>query len=414
MSNSGVTTEAKEKTVFFNILFAEKIFTAIVLFISTYAVIPHLRKNLTAFDPLKGDTAIQLFWAIIYILTFTLLLKRMRFDVRTAFLDKTIWLLVGLAFISIIWSDAPLVTLRRSVALLGTTVFGIYLAVRYTRQELLKMLLWTLGLSAVLSIMFVLFLPSYGIHSIPYHAWRGVYENRNSLGCYMALAAIGWLLYSLNNPKVSMIGLVFCIISLLLLISSKSVTALVVLFLLLLLLFFCGMSYNHKKLFVVFIIAAAGVSFFCLTKNADYVFNVLGRDTTLSGRTVLWQAVWDMVMQRPWLGYGYSAFWLGWNGPSGDIWKILSTKVPYAHNGYLDLWLQLGLAGLIIFLLSLFTNLYKAYRLVLEKGFMEMFPFLFFFFMLVYNVTESFILIQNTILWILYIAFSFQLKEPYL
>jgi len=412
MSNSSVITKAKDKTAFSNILLAEKIFTIIVLFISTYAVIPHLRKNLTAFDPFKGDIFIQSLWAAIYILAFFLLYRRWHYTARIAFLDKTICFLVGLAFISAIWSDAPLVTLRRSTALLGTTVFGIYLATRYTGQELLKMLLWTLGLSAVLSIVFVLFLPSYGIHTIPYQAWRGVYENRNSLGCYMTLAVIGWLLYSLNNHRVSVIGLAFCLISLFLLISSKSATALVVMFLLILLLFIYGMVYNHKKLFIVFIIAAAGVSFFWLTKNVDYVFNVLGRDATLSGRTVLWQAIWDMVMHRPLLGYGYSAFWLGWNGPSSNIWSALSTKIPHAHNGYLDLWLQLGLAGLIIFLLSLFTNLYNAYRLVLKKGFKEILPLLFFFFMLVYNITESFILIQNSILWILYTAFSFQLKEP--
>lgn len=409
-SNSTVITEVKEKAVSSNVLLAEKIFTVTVLFISTYALIPLLRNNVMAFDPVKGDIIIQLFWAAIYILTFLLLLKRLRLDAQTVFLDKMVWFLVGLAFVSIVWSDAPLVTLRRSTALIGATAFGIYLATRYTNQELLKILLWTLGLCAALSIGFVFFLPSYGIHTIPYQAWRGVYLNRNSLGCYMTLAVIGWLLYSLNNSRVRIVGFAFCILSLFLLISSRSVTALVVLFLLLLLLFICYMVYKHKKLVIVFIILTVGVSFFWLIKNIDFVLNVLGRDITLSGRTVLWQAVWDMVMRRPLLGYGYSAFWLGWNGPSGDIWNMLSTKVPYAHNGYLDLWLQLGLAGLVIFLLSFFTCLFKAYRLVLKNGLEDMFPFLFFFFMLVYNVTESFILVQNSILWILYVAFSFQLR----
>jgi hypothetical protein len=70
--------------------------------------------------------------------------------------DFLIWVLVGIALASAIWTVAPDITLRRSLLLLGTTLFGIYLAMRYSLREQLQLLSWALGLVILLSIVFAI------------------------------------------------------------------------------------------------------------------------------------------------------------------------------------------------------------------------------------------------------------------
>jgi O-antigen ligase len=55
-------------------------------------------------------------------------------------------------------------------------------------------------------------------------------------------------------------------------------------------------------------------------------------------------------MKRPFLGYGLGAFWQGLNGESGDVAISLGwTGIGYAENGLLELWLQLGAVGTIVY-----------------------------------------------------------------
>jgi exopolysaccharide production protein ExoQ len=60
---------------------------------------------------------------------------------------------------------------------------------------------------------------------------------------------------------------------------------------------------------------------------------------------VIWAAVWDAIIQRPLLGYGYEAFWQGLQGASKNVVLIAGWSLSQAQSGYLDLWLQLGVFG---------------------------------------------------------------------
>jgi|GEM_PF-158660 len=393
----------------------ENVFSVIVLFLSTGAVIPLLQTtNNMVLNPLRGDIFMQSVWLGIYVITFLLLLKRSPQVLSMVFSEKLLWLLVGLAIVSVVWSVTPIITMRRSLALLGTTLLGIYLAARYTRRELLRILAWMLGLIAVLSAGFALLLPSYGIHFKNYNSFRGIFENKNTLACYMAFAALIWLLHSFSCRRERILGFVFCAISITLLFLAKSVTGLTVFFVCLIMLLICLVaqwSSLRTKLPLYILLVSVAILMFWSANHFDLVLTVLGRDATLTGRTVLWQWVWYMIQQHPWLGYGYNAFWLGLQGPSSIIWQHFSWKPANAHNGYLDLWLELGLVGMVFFALSLFANLYKAIWLIWKRnGPDKMMPLLFFFFLMVYNIPESSILDRNSIFWILYVAFSLQLR----
>jgi O-antigen ligase len=71
---------------------------------------------------------------------------------------------------------------------------------------------------------------------------------------------------------------------------------------------------------------------------------MVGRDPTLTGRTDLWKYLLSMHT-NPLLGTGYESFWLG---PRLEfVWRKF-WLFNEAHNGYLDIYLNLGLMGLFL------------------------------------------------------------------
>jgi exopolysaccharide production protein ExoQ len=83
----------------------------------------------------------------------------------------------------------------------------------------------------------------------------------------------------------------------------------------------------------------------------DFLFSLLGKDVTLTGRTGIWSAVLDSIAKRPLLGYGYQAFWLGLEGESYRVILAVSWVLAQAQNGFLDVMLEMGIAGLAIVVL---------------------------------------------------------------
>ncbi len=65
----------------------------------------------------------------------------------------------------------------------------------------------------------------------------------------------------------------------------------------------------------------------------------------MNGRTEIWGIVAASLAKRPILGYGFHAFWLGLSGESGSILTSGTWYPGFAHNGFLELWLELGVVG---------------------------------------------------------------------
>ena len=91
--------------------------------------------------------------------------------------------------------------------------------------------------------------------------------------------------------------------------------------------------------------------------------SALGRDATLTGRTEIWRGLLPDVMRKPFLGYGFSGFW------SSE--RIAEHQIGEAHNGYLDMWLQLGAVGLFftaMFFLSFARRAQRTLRVDFDWG----------------------------------------------
>jgi O-antigen ligase len=97
---------------------------------------------------------------------------------------------------------------------------------------------------------------------------------------------------------------------------------------------------------LVFLMFLAG-GFVALGGGSVEVAHVLGRESNLTGRTDVWQAVIPVV-PNPMIGAGFESFWLG--PRLNRVWSRLSQymHVNEAHNGYLEVYLNLGWVGIIL------------------------------------------------------------------
>ena len=135
------------------------------------------------------------------------------------------------------------------------------------------------------------------------------------------------------------------------------------------------------------------------TSIADLFFSSTGRDSSLTGRVPLWQELIRIGSQRPLLGSGYGSFWSGKEVPG--IWEKIRWTPVSGHNGYIDIFMNLGSVGLAIllfFLVSTYRNISQTAQADRYHGSLR---FVFFIIIVLQNVTESTLSVANSFLWIL-------------
>jgi O-antigen ligase len=92
--------------------------------------------------------------------------------------------------------------------------------------------------------------------------------------------------------------------------------------------------------------AAVGIPFFAVfLDTAGSLLHALGRNTTLTGRVGIWKAVLS-VQTNPLFGTGFESFWLG--SRLQRVWDMTATGIQEAHNGYIEVYLNLGWFGIIL------------------------------------------------------------------
>jgi O-antigen ligase len=387
----------------------EKTFTILVLTLMTGAFL-----NLALPNPeeqAKGILGWQVVWSLIYVITFILLLSRCKAFIRAFFQPRLLILLLSLTLISTFWSEAPATTFRRSVALFCTTFFGLYFATRYDRREQLKLLANVCWIGVIGSLVF----GSLGLGT-PIDrlqgSWYGLYVQRNGLGRMMVLSLLVFLVLSRVEPHRKGLLRFGMVLATILMLLSQSRTALVSACSLLGFAFVCAPRLRGSVRAAIATIASlvcvsAGTVYWIVT-HLSLVTGWLNREQSLSGRLYVWVLGVTMALRKPWLGYGYSAFWLGPHGPSARISAALNWAAPNGHNGLLDLGLDLGLAGVTIFLLGFFIYAFGVLMAFRKRPAPEyLWPLLLLGFLVLINITESALASDNSLFWVLYTATVF-------
>jgi exopolysaccharide production protein ExoQ len=402
---------------------AEKIFVIFALFVATSGLIPVLVNPIDASGIIE-DPFTPLIMLGVYSTMLAIIATRWKSFFFVAQKDIFIWLLAGIVIASILWTIAPDITPRRSILVLGTTIFGVYFAARYSTREQLQLLGWTFGIVVLMSFVFAVAMPYYGVMSVQEGgahagAWRGIMTHKNMLGRLMNVSALVFLILGINNNyiferKYRWLPWFFYALSLVLIILCTSKTALLVFVTLTLLLPLYRSLRQKFSILAPLLIAltfVGGSAAILLLDNLEFIASAFGRDLTLTGRTDLWNVVIQLIQERPLFGYGFSAFWRGWDSQtSAYIWRTMEWEVPYGHNGFLDLTAELGLVGLVTFTLSYLKSWIQAIAwLRLTKTGEGLWPIMYLTFLLMYNLTEGTLIAHNSIFWILYVSCLFSM-----
>jgi exopolysaccharide production protein ExoQ len=407
--------------------FTEKAFVIVAFFLSTAAVIPILLETEDSSASQLADPFTPILFAGVYAITLLLSIARRKSVLRIAAKDIFVWLLVGLALASIYWTMSPELTQRRSVLLLGSTVFGAYVSTRYNIKEQLHLLAWTFGIIIILSFVFAIALPSYGLMTfqeggVHEGAWRGILSHKNMLGRLMSLSSVVFLLLANDNSQSEQRYRWFVwggfVLSVALVVLSTSKTALIICITMTLIQpLYKALRGKYTTIVPILItlVLVCGGAATLLLDNLEVIASALGKDLTLTGRTDIWAVMFELIWQRPLFGYGYNGFWLGWDGEvSAYIWRTLAWECPYAHNGFMDLLAELGFTGLILFLLSFTYTCTKAIKLVRKSKTIDgLWPLLYLTYLIMYNITESTLLSSNNIYWIIYTLVVFSTVVEY-
>jgi exopolysaccharide production protein ExoQ len=358
-----------------------------------------------------GGTLLRAVYGVFYLLFAGFVSLNFRSMKTVIFREKWLAVLWFWALASTAWSMLPGQTLRRSIALLGTMLIGLYLGAKFRPRQQLTFIAGVTGLGALSSLVAGVLFPHFGI--VQTGEWIGVYYQKNVLGHTMAIGLFCFLFLALGERKLRPLYWSMAVLCGILMFLSQSVTAMFISALMLVVLFFRRVFTLPARTLVIatsVVLAIAVPASIFIFQNIDAIFGFFGRDASLTGRIPLWRIVFEQIAERPIFGAGYSAFWF--SSEADRIHAAIKWSPMHSHNGYFETLLALGAIGLLILLIGLCSSLLRGLREARDAQ--DIYDFWPVFFMLLFafdNMTESWILVANALVWTLFTANTYWLAK---
>lgn len=349
---------------------------------------------------LQGNPVDEIVLGGLIALGVVVLFGRHRQVKKLIFRNAPIFLYCFYCGVSLLWSDYPAVVFRRWNRALGDFVMIMVVVTDPDKLAALKRFLARTGFVLVpLSLLFIRYYPelgrSYGADGTPY--WGGVTGGKNSLGmiCLIFGLGSGWRFLtayrdrSAANRKRRLIAHgVLIAMALWLIATVHSATSLACIVLAGgVMVLTSRPALAGKPAFVhLLVVAVVSLALFALFLDpTGGLVGTLGRNSTLTGRTDVWKRAFGIV-QSPILGSGYESFWLG---SRLDWMRMLDGGLNQAHDGYIEVYLNLGLAGVTL----IAAMLVKGYRNTLASlrrdPSVNSLKLAYFVVAVIYNCTES-------------------------
>jgi O-antigen ligase len=310
------------------------------------------------------------------------------------------------AGISIMWSDYPYVSFKRWIKGIGTlTMILIVLTDIDPLEALMTIIRRTAFVLIPLSIVFIKYFPIYGRS---YSIWTGevnysgVAYNKNSLGylCLICGFFFVWNLLQLWNKKENdsihkreiYVNILFLIMITWLLKMANSATSLISLIIGIGILICFNVTTIKKNAtshgLYIFLIIICVLPFLFLDSGSliSFAVNTTGHGETFWGRSEMWKYLIGLDT-NPLIGTGYESFWLG--NRAENLWKEHWWHPNQAHNGYIEIYLNMGWIGLIL-LIGVIVTCYRNILSVIKSNFeYGRFRMAFLMIVLLFNVTEA-------------------------
>lgn len=298
------------------------------------------------------------------------------------FISRNFALIVLLSFalVSILWSDFPFISFKRWFRDLGNYLVILVVVSDLHPLEAARTLLRRL--CYFLIPLCILLNKYYPTISRQYDQWTGIgyyvgaATSKNMLGVLCLLSGIFFFWDTVTRwtnrkerrtKRIILVNVAFFAMTLWLLNLADSATCRVCLAIgcLVIAAAHSGWSKRYPSFLKVLIPAS-----FCLYLILAFGLNLngematqVGRDSSLTDRTIIWKTALEMHT-NPILGTGYESFWLG--PRLQDFWQRSSLNVTEAHNGFLEVYLNLGLVGVFllgVFLIAAYWNIWRNLKL---------------------------------------------------
>ncbi len=272
-------------------------------------------------------------------------------------LRKNALLLLYLLFclISIFWSDFPFVAFKRWTKIIGDVAMVLIILTETHPLAALKRIVIRLSLLLFpLSVLFIKYYPHFGRRVT--NSWTsepvGVTLQKNSLGliCLMYGVLFLWMFWSAyrdredssRSRRLLAYGTIIAMI-IWLLSQCRSMTSIAGLTLTAGVMWLAMRPWRRPAFVHVLVLTVLGLSLVVLFFGGS-ILAMLGKDTTLSGRTYTWSLLLSMHT-NPLVGTGFESFWLG---PRLDYMEKAwpNFHINEAHNGWVEVYINLGWVGL--------------------------------------------------------------------
>jgi O-antigen ligase len=384
--------------------------------------------------------------AVVLVLTAVAIAVLVRQRLRVASLPPALLAFLALATASIAWSFYPGASALGVTGQLVTSAVGVAVAIALSWEELLRALGLALRIILGASILFELTVSLLVRHPIlPFWVDYGTDKNlpklvywsrdvlfvdgkiqgivgNSSLLAMMALLGLIVFGVQLATGAVGRLhGLFWIVLAALIAIITRSATI------------FVGIVVCAMMLAAILLIRHSGTprarvgtysghavtALFAGTLVALFskqLLALLGKSDTLTGRVGIWDAVIALAQQRPFFGWGWVSYWAPWVAPFDHLVKRAGVQQLHAHNAWLDVWLQLGFLGLIVFgglvLLTLVRCWSLAVRRIPRPGALQLLPILLLTALLVQSLAESRLLVEYGWLLLTVLAVKTKRDEP--
>ena len=326
---------------------------------------------------IEGSPVDRAVYAVLEALALIVVISRGR---RSGLILRRHWVL-GLFFLyaalSMSWSDYPFITLKHWIKGIGDVVMVLVVLTEPSVVDAIRRLLTRLGFVLIpLSVLFIKYYPSLGRRITL--SWTseatGVTTQKNGLGQICTILGLGllWRFRAVYNnrghPKrlrrlLALSAVLSMVVWLLSMCNSMtSICALSIGGGVMLLSGRTAFSRRPARLHVVIAITLGVVVYALFFQSSGMLLQGLGRSPTLTGRTEIWKTVLSIPNNRL-VGAGYETFWMG--PRLAELWERAGFDVNEAHNGYIELLLNLGWIGVAllgILIATGYRNAIAAYR----------------------------------------------------
>lgn len=283
---------------------------------------------------------------------------------RTALLPFSLLAFLTWAVLSIVWSQYQWASLGSLAWLCAYTALGVYIALVRDTIQIIRMFGDVLRLVLVVSLVLevlsgILIDQPIGFLGIEGHLAQGgpisgILGNRNELGI---LAVIGGITFIIEwrtkaiRRDLAIGSLVLASISLLLTRSPIAWGTALIAIAVLAILYGLRRAAPARRRFLHFtVLGLALVSAVTAWAMRSVIVETLNGGGELNYRLGLWREVWDLLKLHAVEGWGWIGQWNTSVPPYSSFGIGTGRPAASAVNAYLDVWFQLGIIGLVIFL----------------------------------------------------------------